>query len=225
MGENPKNIFNVGALGAENIKKLKIIDKVKLEKYLKFKFRKKNILVTYHPVTLKKDFGINDFKILLNSLSNLVDIGIIFTYPNADTKNSAIAKLIQKFVSGNSNAIAFKSLGRKKYLSSLNYVDLLVGNSSSGIIEAPSIGIPSLNIGSRQDGRVFPKSVINCNANKKLLNSLFKKFVLNENKKTFHNLKNPYYKKDTSLQIIKILASFDNFKNLEKKFFDINFKN
>ena len=94
MGENPKNIFNVGALGVENIKTLKIIDKIKLEKCLKFKFRKKNILVTYHPVTLKKDFGIKDFKVLLNSLSNLADTGIIFTYPNADTKNSTIIKLL-----------------------------------------------------------------------------------------------------------------------------------
>ena len=120
------------------------------------------------------------FQNLLDVLQNYESINIVFTKSNADNDGSRINQMIDEFVlKYPENVVVHTSLGQLRYLSTLKYVSGVVGNSSSGIIEAPSIGIPSLNIGSRQDGRVFPKSVINCNANKKLLNSLLKKLIIN----------------------------------------------
>jgi GDP/UDP-N,N'-diacetylbacillosamine 2-epimerase (hydrolysing) len=159
LGEEPERVFNVGALGIDNIKKMKLLNKDEIESKLGIKFKSKNLLITYHPVTLKKDESEKEFKALLNVLREMEDTLFIFTKPNADTEGRRIIKLIEEFVKENNDkAIVFTSLGQLNYLSIMKYVDAVVGNSSSGIIEAPSLKVPTINIGDRQKGRIKLKA-------------------------------------------------------------------
>ena len=165
MGEPEKNVFNVGAMGLDNIKRLSLLSKNELESELNFQFGKKTILVTFHPVTNAEN-PIEGFLELLSVLAERNDITIIFTHPNADHGRSAIVKGIKDFVLKHSNrSMDQDSLGQLKFLSALKYVDAMVGNSSSGIIEAPSMSVPSLNIGDRQKGRYQASTVIDCKNN------------------------------------------------------------
>ena len=222
MGEQPKSVFNVGSLGVDNLNKLKLVDIETLQKNLDFQFKSKNIMVTYHPVSLNENpaDGIN---ILLNALKNFKEIGIIFTYPNADILSTKIIENILNFERNNDNVKVFSNLGQIKYFSCLKYCDGVVGNSSSGIIEAPSLKTWTINIGSRQKGRVKAPSVFDVKTNKKeIVNKL--NFLLNE-KKSFSkiNFKNPYFKKNTVDMIFKDLVKFSKEKIVNKKFFDINY--
>jgi len=163
LGELPNSVFNVGALGIDNIMNLKLFKKDELEKQLGFTFKKRNILVTFHPVTLENNSAGAQFKELLKAIDNFDDLGVIFTKPNPDAGNREISKLIDAYVRKNLHkAASFDSLGILRYLSTMQFVNAVVGNSSSGIIEAPSLGRPSVNIGDRQKGRIKPDSVINC---------------------------------------------------------------
>ena len=167
MGEDPKNVFNVGALGVENIMKLKRLNKRELEQKLKFKFLKKNLMITFHPETLSETSNKKQIKELLEALFEFKNTLMIFTMPNADNDSRIIIKSIEEFVSKSSNSVYFKNLGTVNYLSCLKYVDGVVGNSSSGIIEVPSFRVGTVNIGNRQTGRIKPESIIDCEANKK----------------------------------------------------------
>ena len=163
LGENPKYIFNVGSPGLDCIKRIKLLGRSKLEETLDFKFMEKNLLVTFHPVTLETQPAETQLQELLTALDNLgKNIGIIFTKPNADTGGRAIIRLLDNYVATHPNASAFTSLGQVRYLSAMSQVDAIVGNSSSGIYEAPSFGKPTVNIGDRQKGRLQATSVINC---------------------------------------------------------------
>ena len=222
MGEQPKSVFNVGSLGVDNLNKLKLVDVETLQKNLDFQFKSKNIMVTYHPVSLNENpaDGIN---ILLNALKNFKEIGIIFTYPNADILSTKIIKDILNFEKNSDNVKVFSNLGQIKYFSCLKYCNGVVGNSSSGIIEAPSLKTWTINIGSRQKGRVRAPSVFDVKTNKKeIVNKL--NFLLND-KKSFAkiNFKNPYYKKNTVETIFKDLVKLSKEKIVHKKFFDINY--
>jgi GDP/UDP-N,N'-diacetylbacillosamine 2-epimerase (hydrolysing) len=221
LGESPKRVFYVGSTSPENIKKETLLTKKELEKDLNFKFRKENFLVTYHPVTYEKGFGIDNFRVLLQVLKNLKKVGIIFTMPNSDIKNDIFYSEIKKFVKKNDNAKYFTSLGRKKYYSCIAYSDLVIGNSSSGIIEVPSFKKPTLNLGIRQNGRIGAKSIINCKdvSKKNILNS-FKKLKSIKFKKNLKIIKNPYEKLNTSKEILKILKKITREGNAEKVFFD-----
>tara|TARA_B100001057_G_scaffold149828_1_gene149719 strand:+ start:2342 stop:3502 length:1161 start_codon:yes stop_codon:yes gene_type:complete len=216
MGENPKSIFNVGAPGLENIKKVKLLNKDECEKILGFNFKKKNILVTFHPVTLEKNSSKKYFSKILSALNQLKDTMIIFTKSNADSDNQIINKLIDKFVRENNNSVSYKSLGTIKYLSVLKIVDILIGNSSSGIIEAPSCGAMTINLGDRQKGRVKSKSVLDCRIEEKdILEKI--KICLKMKKKRIKNL---YYKKNSSQNIVKVIENTNFERILKKKFFD-----
>lgn len=163
LGENPDYIFNVGSPGLDNIARLKLLDRQELERSLDFSFQKKNLLVTFHPVTLETQSAEIQFQALLAALDDLgPDVGIIFTKPNADTNGRAIAQLMDGYVAAHPNARAYVSLGQLRYLSAMSQVDVVVGNSSSGLYEAPSFGKPTVNIGDRQKGRLQASSVINC---------------------------------------------------------------
>ncbi|MDC1169958.1 UDP-N-acetylglucosamine 2-epimerase [Candidatus Pelagibacter sp.] len=202
LGENKKNIFTVGSLGCENIKLMDFEQPIKLEKKFNFKFLKKNILVSFHPETLSEDYGLKGLNILLASLSTLKDTMIIFTGTNPDIYNQKILKQIKKFVSNNQNSKLIYSMGKKGYLSCLKHCNLIIGNSSSGIIEAPSLNTPSINLGNRQEGRIFAKSVINVKFNKRLIIKKINKFLYNKKRK---KVINPYYKKNTTNEIIRII--------------------
>ena len=162
LGENPNTVFNVGGLGVDAIKHTDLIAKPELESSLGIKFRTKNLLITFHPVTLEKETSLRQTKEMLNALSGIEDACLIFTMPNADTDNLAIFDQINKFVDNHDNAYAFPSLGQLRYLSCLAQVDAVVGNSSSGLLEAPSFKIPTVNIGDRQNGRMRCESIIDC---------------------------------------------------------------
>jgi UDP-N-acetylglucosamine 2-epimerase len=164
LGENKKYIFNVGSLGVEAIKNEKLYLKKEIERILKINFNKKNVLVTYHPETLeRRSTNKNNFIKLLKTLKKLKNTTIIFTMPNADMDFKIILKEIKKFVSSHKNAFFFKSLGHKKYFTLCKNVDLMIGNSSSGIIEMPSFKKATLNVGDRQRGRVKAQSIIDIN--------------------------------------------------------------
>lgn len=162
LGESPDRVFNVGGLGVDNITRIDLISRDELEQELKFAFQKQNLLVTFHPVTLDQDYGIEQMIELLNALDSFPEIGLIFTMPNADTGGRWITDLIENYVESHSNAVSFMSLGAKRYLSVMACVDGVIGNSSSGLLEAPSLRVGTVNVGDRQRGRIQAESVISC---------------------------------------------------------------
>jgi GDP/UDP-N,N'-diacetylbacillosamine 2-epimerase (hydrolysing) len=220
MGEDKKSIFNVGSLGVENVKKIKFLKKKNLEKKIKLKLNKRNLLITFHPVTLNKHNESIDP--LLNSLAKLKNTNFLFTSPNIDPGSIEIIKKIKKFVLKNKNSKFYPSLGQQLYFSCVKLFDGVIGNSSSGIIEVPSFNKGSINIGIRQKGRIFSKSVINCENNELSIDFSLKKLFSKKFKKNLKKNKNPYYKKGTSKNIVNVLKKI-TFKDLPyKSFYDLN---
>jgi len=163
LGEHPNRVFNIGGMGIENINRLKLLSKDEFEKSINFKLNKKNLLITFHPVTLEKKTSQVHFQELLDAIDELEDTNYIFTKANSDSDGKIINKMIDKYVSKNMHrSVAFSSLGQLRYLSSMHHVDAIIGNSSSGITEAPSFKIGTINIGERQKGRIKASSVIDC---------------------------------------------------------------
>ena len=225
LGEQPNTVFNVGGLSSDNVLKTKIFSKNELEKLLKIKFKKKILLVTYHPETLNSISSQKSFKRILLSLKKLKDVQIIFSGPNNDQGNLKINKMINEFINKNKNSYFFYTLGRKKYFSILNVINLVVGNSSSGILEAPYMNVYTLNIGDRQKGRKMPPSVFNFNENKLNLDKKINYLLnLKKSRERFKNLRSYYGDGKTAENIVKILRKH-NFKfDFKKKFFNLNLK-
>lgn len=219
LGEDPKRVFNVGALGIENIKKIQLLSKKALEATLEgFKLSEKTLLVTYHPVTLENSTASVQIQNLLEALDEMKDYKVIFTLPNSDTDGQIIAQRIRDYVSMNKErAIAFQSLGLKRYLSVLKYVKAVVGNSSSGIIEVPSFGIPTLNIGDRQKGRLAAESVINCGNGKNEIIEGLKKVM----KTDCGKVSNPYEGKNTTEEILHVLKTYSLEGVIQKSFYNL----
>ena len=207
MGEQPSRVLDVGSLGVENIKAVPLMTKDELEASLDFKIDTQTILVTYHPVTLGGDPA-KDIREFLDALDQFKDLKVIFTMPNSDTGRDAIALAVENYVEKHSNrAKAYTSLGLKRYLSTLQFVKVAVGNSSSGIIEVPSFGIPTLNIGDRQKGRLASKSVINCGTSKDEVIAGLKLCLSEEMQKAAKTYENPYAKPDTANLIYQELKN------------------
>ncbi len=220
LGENPDYIFTVGSPGIDQIKRLKLLKRTELEKELDFKFLKNNLVITFHPVTLENHTSERQFQELFIALDNLNStIGLIFTKPNSDPDGRIIIKMIDDYVSTHSNAKSFSSLGQLKYLSLLAQVDAVVGNSSSGLYEAPSFKIPTVNIGDRQKGRLQASSIINCEAEAaRILEAINQALT-----KDCSDAINPYGNGDSSSQIITKLKQIDNYQDLLKKhFFEVS---
>ena len=222
LGEDPSRVYNIGAMGIENIKRLKLLSREEFEKSINFKLNKKNILVTFHPVTLEKATAKEQFEELLNAIDELKDTNIIFTKANSDTDGRVINKMIDEYVAKNKNkAIAFTSLGQIRYLSALQYVDAVVRNSSSGIVEAPSFKIGTINIGDRQKGRIKAKSVIDCKPKKEDIKKAFEKLYSSEFQELLKNVKNPYENgKFPSKKIVEVLKN-TKIENIKKSFYDL----
>ena len=218
MGENPKSIYNVGALGVENIYKTKFLTKIELERSLKINLKKNILLVCLHPEITKR-LTINLTNETLSALKYFNDKSIIFTMPGADFYNDIIYKKILLFTKKNSNCFLFKSLGSLKFLSFLKIADVIIGNSSSGILEMPTFKKPTINIGSRQTGRVQSNGIINVSSKR----SLIKKKIDFIYSKEFNNknIINPYRKSNTSKKIVSILKYINLKKIKNKKFYDI----
>ena len=215
MGEDKKNIHVVGGLGVESIKKINFITKEVIEKKLNIQLSKKNILVTFNPETIEKNQSKSQIKIILESLKKLnTDTTIIFTMSIADHENEIIKKKILNFVENNTNSYFFNSLG-DVYLSLLKHVDLVIGNSSSGILEAPYLKTPTINIGRRQDGREFSRSVFGCNYKKKDILAKINYIFNSEKKIKFDQL---FGSGKASKKIVKIIERCNFNKILKKSF-------
>ena len=223
LGENPKNIYIVGGFGAENINQIKLLNKSDLEKKINFSFNQKTLILTFHSETLDIKNTTKNFSELLSALDLHKDVAIIFTLPNADTFNSKIIKMINNYVNKRQNVISFKSMGTVNYLSSLKYVDGVIGNSSSGITEVPSFKKGTINIGNRQKGRLKATSIIDCLPQKHEIDKAIKKLYSKKFQKKIINTVNHYNKGKTSKLIIKTLEKNHDKINIQKKFFDINF--
>lgn len=221
LGENPNRVFNVGALGVENIKKIPLMGKGELEESLGgFSLGDKSLLVTYHPVTLENATAEKQIVNLFAALDEFPEYKLIFTFPNSDTDGRVIIERIKEYVQKNSNrAIAFPSLGLKRYLSTLKYVNAAVGNSSSGIIEVPSFGIPTLNIGDRQKGRIAAKSVVNCGTGKDEILAGLRKILSSDF--SCKDVSNPYEGRNTAEEIVKILQTYPLEGLINKEFYNL----
>ena len=221
LGENPDSVFNIGEIGLDNLKNINYLTKNNLVDKFNFKFDKYNFLITLHPVTLEKESSQKNIMNLLKALSAQKETNFFFTLSNADPDNNIIDSKIKSYVKRNKNrSFYFKSLGRENYLSLLKFVDCVIGNSSSGIIEAPSFKTYTIDIGDRQKGRVKSKSVINVNSNVKEIIKAINKVKSNKKNHTiFHN---PYFKKNSVDKCYKVLIKY-LYKNinLKKKFYDL----
>ena len=221
LGENPERVFYVGALGVENIKKINLMTKEELEKSIHFEIDENTVVVTYHPVTLENNTVEEQFLNLLKVLDRNPKIRMIFTKANADTNGRIVNELIDKYAAQNSErACAFMSLGQKRYLSALKYCRIVIGNSSSGIIEAPSFGKPIINIGDRQKGRICADSVINCGYTQQEIQQAMETALTEEFENKARNCRNPYEKENTAANIISDYLLNDKIK-LKKGFYDI----
>ena len=224
LGENPERVFYVGALGVENIKKINLMTKEELERSIHFEIDENTVIVTYHPVTLENNTVEEQFLNLLEVLDRNPKIRMIFTKANADTNGRIVNELIDKYAAQNSErACAFMSLGQKRYLSALKYCRIVIGNSSSGIIEAPSFGKPIINIGDRQKGRICADSVINCGYTQQEIQQAMETALTEEFENKASNCRNPYEKENTAANIISVIKDYllnDKIK-LKKGFYDI----
>ena len=222
LGEEPGRVFNVGGPGIENIKKLNLLNKDEFEKSIKFKLAKKNILITFHPVTLENSSAREQFNELLNALDELEETNFIFTKANSDTDGDVINKMIDEYVNENSQkAVAFASLGQLRYLSAIKFVDIVLGNSSSGLLEVPSFKKATINIGDRQKGRARASSVIDVRPDKEEILAAIKRAYSKEFEQTLKDTINPYDGGNPSKKMVKILKEIKLDGILKKKFYDV----
>lgn len=221
LGEDPSTVHLVGGLGVDAIKELNLLSKDEIEQNLGIKFVNKCLLVTFHPATLEAQTPEEQICELLAALSDRPDITLIFTMPNADTGGLEIMRQIKDFVEKNDNAYFFESLGQLNYLSCVAIVDGIVGNSSSGILEAPTLRIGTVNIGNRQLGRTQSGSVINALANKESIETALNKLYSQEFKSTLNACKSPYGEGGASEKILTVLSDFNYDRELQKSFYDL----
>lgn len=222
LGEAPDRVFDVGALGVENIKKIHLMTKHELETSLDFKLDRPFFLVTFHPVTLENETAGEQFGQLLAALDQFQDHKCIFTQANADTDGRIINKMMYAYVVKHSDrCMAIASLGYLRYLSAMNLCAAVVGNSSSGIIEAPVFKVPTINIGDRQKGRVRMESIIDCCPEQDAITSAISQALSSKFLTSLQGMKNPYEKKETATQIKNILVSTDLGTVIKKEFYDI----
>ena len=223
LGEEPERVFNVGALGIDNIKKLKLLSKEEVEKRLGKKLKKRNLLITFHPVTLEKGSSENQFKELLRALDELEDTLLIFTKANADAEGRKINYLIDEYASKNEEkTVVFTNMGQLLYLSTMQFVDAVVGNSSSGIIETPSFRVGTINIGDRQRGRIRAKSIIDCEPTYESIKKAFEILYSEAFQRSLKLVKNPYGEGNASTLIKDIIKKMP-INNIKKKFFNLKF--
>ena len=224
MGEQPDRVFYVGAIGVENAKEVPLMSKEEIENSLEFRLDRNTVLATYHPVTNKvEDKNKDEVEGFFAALEERKDLRILFTMPNSDTGGQIIMERIKQFVAQNpERSIVFASLGMKRYLSVLQYVGAVIGNSSSGLAEVPTFHIPTLNIGDRQKGRTAGESVIHCGTSKDEILSGLDKIFSPDIRQMAQQSSNPYEKEDTAQHIFEIIKNYPLRNITQKHFYDIN---
>jgi GDP/UDP-N,N'-diacetylbacillosamine 2-epimerase (hydrolysing) len=221
LGEHPERVFLVGGIGVDNIKRLKLLDRATLEASLDFKLGKKNLLITFHPVTLETSTATYQMAELLAALSALEDTKLIFTMPNADTDGRALIKMIEQYVAQHPNARAYTSLGQLRYLSCIAQMDGVVGNSSSGLSEVPSFKTGTINVGDRQRGRLKVESVINCEPTRHSIAAALKKLYTADFQVSLSQVRNPYGDGGTSEKVVKTIKHYSLDGIAKKAFYDL----
>jgi len=223
LGEQPNRVFNVGGLGIDNIVKLNLLPKQEFEKSINFKLNKSNILITFHPVSLEESTAHKQFNELLLALNEQQNTTLIFTKANSDTDGRIINQMIDEYVQKNTDkAVCFTSLGQLRYLSALQYMDMVVGNSSSGLAEVPTFKKATINIGDRQKGRIKASSVIDCLPIKKEILKAFKTASSKEFEGVLQDVENPYGGGGASSKIKSIIKNIDLTGIVKKSFYDLS---
>ena len=221
LGEDPARVFLVGGLGLDSIDRLPLYDRAQLESSLDFALGAKSLLVTFHPVTLEQDTAQGQMAELLAAVAELDDTHLIFTMPNADPGGRALMEMVEQFVAGHPNARAYTSLGQLRYLSCLRHVDGVVGNSSSGLIEAPSLGIGTINIGDRQRGRLKAESVIDCAPDRTAIAAAIARLSSPAFRAALTHVRNPYGSGGAADKIVRVLREYPLREILKKSFYDL----
>ena len=221
LGEQPERVFLVGGLGIDAIKRITLMDREALEASLDFKLGRKNLLITFHPVTLEGQSSRQQMAEFLGALDELTDTSLIFTMPNADTGGRELTGMVEDFVATHEHARLYTSLGHLRYLSCMRYVDGVVGNSSSGLAEAPSMGVGTINIGDRQKGRLSASSVIHCDPTHDSIRAALKKLYEPSFKLLLAKTTNPHGSGGASKKIVEILRNHTFDHLLKKSFFDL----
>lgn len=221
LGEHPERVFVVGGLGVDVIKNIKLLERTDLEASLGFKFKKKNLLVTFHPVTLENATAPDQMAELLEALAELKDTQLIFTQPNSDTDGRALIKMLDNFCMQHSHAHVYVSMGQLRYLSCISLVDGVVGNSSSGLLEVPSFGKATINIGDRQKGRLQAESVINCAPERNSITAALKKLYSPDFQAGLNKVRNPYGEGGASEKIVTTIKHYEVQDSTQKAFYDL----
>ena len=226
LGEHPDRVFNVGALGVENVLNEKLFSRDELENELKMSLSKTYAVVTFHPVTLESNSSEHQIVALLNVCKEFNNINFIFTKSNADSDGRVINRLIDKYALECENISAFSSLGMRRYLSALKYSAMVIGNSSSGLFEAPSFGVTTINIGDRQKGRIQASSVINCEPTRESIGQAIMQALTDASIKHAKETINPYGMGNTSDKIIEVISDYvlNNKVDLKKQFYNYEVK-
>jgi GDP/UDP-N,N'-diacetylbacillosamine 2-epimerase (hydrolysing) len=221
MGEHPDRVFLVGGLGVDAIKRLKLLTREELEESLDFRLGPRNLLITFHPVTLEHNTSAYQMGELLAALDELEDTHLIFTMPNADTDGRVLIQMVQEFCVSRPHAKAFTSLGQLRYFSCVQHVDGVVGNSSSGLAEVPSFQKATVNIGDRQNGRLRTSSIIDCLPLRETIGSALEEVYTDTFRSRLRVAVNPYDNGESSLAIISKLQEFDLISPDAKSFHDL----
>jgi GDP/UDP-N,N'-diacetylbacillosamine 2-epimerase (hydrolysing) len=222
LGEAPERVFLVGGLGIDNIQRLELLDRATLEASLDFQLGPKNLLVTFHPVTLEKSTAGTQMAELLAALDALEDTHLIFTMPNADTDGRILIAMIEQFVATRPHARAYTSLGQLRYLSCIRQVDGVVGNSSSGLAEVPSFRKGTVNIGDRQRGRLKAESVIDCTPDHQSIAEALRKLYSPEFQASLATMCNPYGEGGAGEKVVRVLQEYPLDQLLKKTFYDLD---
>ncbi|USD60252.1 UDP-N-acetylglucosamine 2-epimerase (hydrolyzing) [Vibrio sp. SCSIO 43140] len=221
LGESPARVKNVGAIGLDHLNRASFMTVSELSHSLSFELTEPYFVVTYHPVTLGDESPEESFQALLDALDEYPDHQVILTYPNADDGGRRIIPMLEAYAANQpKRVLAIPSLGQVRYLSSVKHAAAVIGNSSSGIIEVPAFDVPTVNIGSRQKGRLAAKSVLNAKATKQSISNAIALAVSREYKSPDERIINPYGQGDSSKQVIEMIKGLD-FEPC-KSFYDVN---
>ena len=221
LGEQPDRVFLVGGLGIDNIKRLKLLDRADLEASLGFDLGQKNLLITFHPVTLEVSTASNQMEELLAALVELKDTQLVFTLPNADTDGRILIKMVEQFAKEHTNAHVYTSLGQLRYLSCVSHFDGVVGNSSSGLTEVPSFKKGTINIGDRQRGRLQAESVINCEPTRLSISFAVERLYSATFQDGLTQVLSPYGEGGASEKVVQIIKYFEIDGIAKKSFYDL----
>lgn len=222
MGESPDRVFNTGAIGVHNLTKLTLMSKAELEDSIGFTLTDKCLLVTLHPATLEGIPPLTQMSNLLAALDYMPDYRLLITHPNNDTDPIPLINEIERYRNNNPERVCvIPSLGRIRYLSALKYVSAVVGNSSSGIVEVPSAGIPTLDIGIRQRGRTAANSIVHCENSIEQIAEGLRIVTSDDMIRSAKATENPYYQPDTLQKMIDAIVGYDFLAHKTKRFYDI----